>query len=500
MEKYLSSGGDKNNRNFSSKIFNNSKEKNIKSKSKPKPENIIGNQLFFSNNNNKIKNVENNSLFEIQDNLFVPKMIYHNNIKGDKNQYHNIRLNNRGEKTKDNKNIVEDEYKEKINNRDLKIVELKEELKLLEKNYNDNNKNLINRYQNSSKSNNKNIFLFYNSRNGNVNSKNKINKKENDNKIIYKNNNKNLKNKSKEKKKAKSTPKIGGYLNEIKNNYIFAMSNKKSHNLNFCGINMGKSLDYKKNAHNNNIINSQVLKNNINNIQQNNNVKIININNDNNNSKEIDSSKNLKINKDKCNNVKKNWSHYQKTEPTENISNLNTNPKNINNINININNNNTTNKQKNISSVFSKISSNFIDNYEGSNLNSNGSAKSNIIINNQNLINCYVNNNNFNNNNLNIYINKNNDNISSQNSYNNTNINYSSNNSNNINVNLIKSKNSNTPTSKNSNCFYEKEKIKFDIKENIYDDKKYEILEKNIQNLFNQYFQYYYYKTNSNKK
>ena len=34
-------------------------------------------------------------------------------------------------------------------------------------------------------------------------------------------------------------------------------------------------------------------------------MKIININNNNNNSKEIDSSKNLKINKDKCNNVKK---------------------------------------------------------------------------------------------------------------------------------------------------------------------------------------------------
>ena len=82
------------------------------------------------------------------------------------------------------------------------------------------------------------------------------------------------------------------------------MSNKKSHNLNFWGINMGKSLDYKKNT-NNNIINSQVLKNNITNIQQNNNVKIININNNNNNSKKTDSSKNLKINKDKCNNVKK---------------------------------------------------------------------------------------------------------------------------------------------------------------------------------------------------
>ena len=74
-------------------------------------------------------------------------------------------------------------FKEKINNKDLKILELKEELKQLEKSYNDNNRNLVNRYQNNIKSNNKNMFLFYNnSRNGNnmnINNKNKNNKKEN---------------------------------------------------------------------------------------------------------------------------------------------------------------------------------------------------------------------------------------------------------------------------------------------------------------------------------
>lgn len=62
------------------------------------------------------------------------------------------------------------------------------------------------------------------------------------------NNNKATKNKSNEKKKAKSTPKIGGFMNDIKNNYFFMMSNKKCHNLNFGVkmVGMGKSLDYKK--------------------------------------------------------------------------------------------------------------------------------------------------------------------------------------------------------------------------------------------------------------
>ena len=166
---------------------------------------------------------------------------------------------------------------EKINNRDLKIIELKEELKQLEKNYNDNNRNLINRYQNSNKINNKNVFLFYNSRNGNNIGNNKNNKKEN--KIVNKNNNnKGTKNKSNEKKKAKSTPKIGGFMNDIKNNYFFMMSNKKCHNLNFgVKMGMGKSLDYKKNSNNNNKSNSNNNNYNINSqVLKNNNVKIVN--------------------------------------------------------------------------------------------------------------------------------------------------------------------------------------------------------------------------------
>ena len=83
-------------------------------------------------------------------------MMYNNNMKADKNQIHNKRVNSLGEKVnnKVTKISQDDEvnlYKEKINSRDLKIIELKEELKQLEKNYNDNNRNLINRYKNSNK-------------------------------------------------------------------------------------------------------------------------------------------------------------------------------------------------------------------------------------------------------------------------------------------------------------------------------------------------------------
>ena len=231
MEKYLSSGGDKSSKNYSSKIFNNTKEKTKKNKSKPKPETIIGNKIFFNTNNkSNIQNIDNNSLYDIQDNLFIPKIVYSNNMLGEKNKYNNIRLNSRGERI----NNIDDEslickYKDKINNMDIKIIELKEELKQLEKNYNDNNKNLMKRHQNN-KTNNRNMFLFYNSsRNGNnvnINNKNKNNKKEN--KIMYKNNKCNINRKSYEKKKPKSTPKIGGYINDIKNNYFFMMSNKKN--------------------------------------------------------------------------------------------------------------------------------------------------------------------------------------------------------------------------------------------------------------------------------
>lgn len=138
MEKYLSSGGDKSSKNYSSKIFNNSKEKNKKSKSKPKSEAIIGNKIFFNTNNkSNIKNIDNNSLYDIQDNLFIPKIVYSNNILGEKNKYNNIRLNSRGEVINNNvKNNQEDEsllakYKEKINLKDLKINELEKKIEFL---------------------------------------------------------------------------------------------------------------------------------------------------------------------------------------------------------------------------------------------------------------------------------------------------------------------------------------------------------------------------------
>jgi len=503
MEKYLSSGGDKSSKNYSSKIFNNSKEKNKKSKSKPKSDAIIGNKIFFNTNNkSNLKNIDNNSLYDIQDNLFIPKIVYSNNILGEKNKYNNIRLNSRGEKinninnnNKDNNN-KEDEsllskYKNKINNMDLKILELKEELKQLEKNYDENNKNLMKRHQNSNKSNNRNMFLFYNSsRNGNnmnINNKNK------NNKIINKNKNKyNINRKSYEKRKPKSTPKIGGYINDIKNNYFFMMSNKKTQkNKNFLGSERGKTLDYKNknnNSNKNGSINNQILINslNINNINQTNNVKKININNinnDNNKSKEmpnVNNSNNSNLGapkKDKFNNVKKNWNHYPKTEPTDSLKNAN--KQNINPNKISKNNNSNTNNE------------------ESENISNSNSAKNNIAINNPNLVSCYTNNNYKNS--LNIYINKNIDNASSQNSYNNSNRN-SNNNSNNKINSLMKSKNSNTPTSPNSNYFNENKKFKFE-NDILYDEKnKFEILENNIEFVFNQYFHYYDCKNNTNKK
>ena len=116
------------------------------------------------------------------------------------------------------------------------------------------------------------------------------------------------------------------------------------------------------------------------------------------------------------------------------------------------------------------------------------------------MVSCYANNNYKNS--LNIYINKNIDNnVSSQNSYNNSNRNSNNNSNNKINA-LMKSKNSNTPTTPSNNYYYDNKKFKFE-KDIIFDEKnKFEILENNIQFVFNQYFQYYNYKnyTNSNKK
>ena len=478
MEKFLSSGGDKSSKNHSSKIINNSKEKNKKSKSKPKPDNIIGNKIFFNtktNSNNK--NIDNNSLYELQDKLFIPKIIY-SNMLCEKNKYKNIRLNSHGEKNYNNHNNNQEEdsiiskYKEKLNNKELKILELKEELKKLEKNYNDNNKNLMRKYQNNNKSNNRNMFLFYNSsRNGNIinaNNKNKIK----ENKIMYKTNNiYNINRKSYEKKKAKSTQKIGGYIHDIKNNYFFMMSNKKNQkNTKYFGLERGKTMDYKNNK--NNINNNQILLNSIN-INQTNNVKKININIDSNISQEIVNYNNLTHhNKDKYNNTKKNWTNYPKTEPVDKI-----NKNNNNNIEIN---------------DFGKIANNFIGNIEEfENINTNNSFKNNININKQNIINCYSNYN-FNNNNLNIYINNNSSKVSNKNSNNN------SNSKNMINA-LMKSKNCNTPTRPNSN-YFENKIYKYEKDINIDSKNKYEILSNNIQYLFNQYFQYFNCKNNSNKK
>ena len=507
MEKYLSSGGDKSSKNYSSKIFNSTKEKNKNNKNKPKPETLIGNKIFFNTNNkSNLQNIDNNSLYDIQDNLFIPKMVYSNNMLGEKNKYNNIRLNSRGERS----NNIEDEtliskYKDKLNKMDIKIVELKEELKQLEKYYNDNNKNLMKKHQNNNKTNNRNIFLFYNSsRNGNninnININNKNNKKEN--KIIYKNNIYNLNRKVHEKKKPKSTPKIGGYINDIKNNYFFLMSNKKMQkNINFFGSARGKTLDFKNKTANNknsNNMNNQLLINsiNINNVNQSNNVKKINVNNstnDNNISKEIpnnNNSSNITVQKkDKFNDVKKNWKNYPKTEPTDNLSKIS-------------HNSNSKNDKKKISiynNTFSKMNNiNENNNVEDlGNINYNNSTKNNIYYNDKNMVNSYTNNN-FKNN-LNIYINKNVDNISNQNSYNNSNRN-SNNNSNNKINSLMKSKNSNTPTSPNSNYLNENKKFKFE-NDILYDEKnKFEILENNIQFVFNQYFHYYDFKNNSNKK
>ena len=474
MEKFLSSVGDKSWKNNSSNKFNNSKEKNKKSKSKPKPDNIIGNKIFFNTkNNSNIKNINNNSLYDLQDKLFIPKIVYSNNILGEKNKYNNIRLNSHGEKINNNNNNKEEDsvlskYKEKINNKELKILELKEELKKLEKNYNDNNKNLMRRYQNSNKSNNRNVFLFYNSsRNGNninANNKNKIK----ENKIMYKTNNKyNSNRKSYDKKKAKSTPKIGGYLNDIKNNYFFMMSNKKNaKNLNNLGIERGKTLDF-KNKNNNNLNNNQIVINSIN-FNQTNNVKKININIVNNISQEIVDNSNLEQNKKDKYNIKKNWKNFPNTEPAD-----------------------KTNKQNNKINTFGNIANNFTGNSEEfENINTNNSAKNNIYINKQNMINCYSNNN-FNNN-LNKYINNNSDKVSNKNSNNNSITN------NMINV-LMKSNNSKTSSHPN-NISCENKIYKFE-KNIIYDEKnKFEILGNNIQYLFNQYFQYYNCKNNSNKK
>ena len=195
-------------------------------------------------------------------------------------------------------------YKEKIEKKDLKINELKEELNQLEKNIEANNRIFMRKYQKTSKPAKKNMFLFHSSRTGNTT----IKKQEI---IIYSTNLK-----SYERKKPKSTPKIGAYANTQKNNYFFTNSDKKKFSINFFGNKRGKTLDYKKNkinlgdkkTRNNNInLNKNLFKdrlgqNNINNI---NNMKQIKINNE--ISQESQSNINNINNKDN--------NKYNKTEP-----------------------------------------------------------------------------------------------------------------------------------------------------------------------------------------
>ena len=215
-------------------------------------------------------------------------------------------------------------YKEKIENKENKINELKEELKQLEKNIEANNRIFMRKYQKNSKPTKKNMFLFHSSRAGN--NINNINKKQEI--IIYK---KNLK--SYERKKAKSTPKINTYINNNKNNYFISNSDKKNFNFIFYGTNRGKTLDYKNNKINlnniknaNNINLNKYLIKNKKGQNVSNNMKQIKINNE--TSQEINSQNN-KIN-----------NNYNKTEPNYIINIINNFDNNYyNNLNDKVKNN-----------------------------------------------------------------------------------------------------------------------------------------------------------------
>ena len=192
-------------------------------------------------------------------------------------------------------------YKEKIEKKEIKINELKEELNQLEKNIEANNRIFMRKYQKNSKPAKKNMFLFHSSRTGNnANKKQEI--------IIYKTNIK-----SYERKKAKSTPKIGGYINTHKNTFFFTNSDKKKFNFNFYGNNRGKTLDYKKNK-----INLNNKKNKNNNINLNKNLFKDRLGQNNNN---INNMKQIKINNEISQesqsiiNKRENNNNYNKTEP-----------------------------------------------------------------------------------------------------------------------------------------------------------------------------------------
>ena len=87
MEKYLSSGDDKSPKITHLKYLIIVKKKIKQSKSKSKQDAIIGNKNFVNiNNKSELKNIDNNSLYDIQDNLFIPKIVHSNNILGNKNK------------------------------------------------------------------------------------------------------------------------------------------------------------------------------------------------------------------------------------------------------------------------------------------------------------------------------------------------------------------------------------------------------------------------------
>ena len=145
-------------------------------------------------------------------------------------------------------------YQEKIENRDKKINELKEEIKQLEKNIEANNRIFMRKNQKNSKPAKKNMFLFNSNRPGNKN----INKKQD---III--NNKNLK--TSERKKAKSTQKINTNLSTNKYNYYIINSETKKFNFNIFAK-REKTLDFKNskinlnNIYNNTDVNEKLFK------------------------------------------------------------------------------------------------------------------------------------------------------------------------------------------------------------------------------------------------
>ena len=234
-------------------------------------------------------------------------------------------------------------YKEKIENRDIKINELKEELKQLEKNIEANNRIFMRKNLKSSKPAKKNMFLFQSNRVGNIST----NKKQDI--IICK---KNFK--SSGRKKAKSNPKIGKNFSINKNNYFLINSEEKKINLNFYGTNRGKTLEYKNNKINFNNINNNVDINKKlfheksgenNNININNNMKPIRINKATFNKNEKKKNEYNKTEINYINNLYNNYiknSNEKKKDIFLNKNQVNTSSQNNYNNKVNINKDNPT--------------------------------------------------------------------------------------------------------------------------------------------------------------